>query len=382
MHTKIVALCTAVMAFSGCSRSDPQPQARTFPVTIGDVVQRDAPVYIEAIGNVQSLQVIQIRPQIGGVIREAHVGQGAYVKKGDLLYTIDQRPYQAALDLAKATLQKDEAALTLAKITVKHYEGLVQKDYVPKLNFEQYTSNVEIESAQILIDQALIDQAQINLDYCSIHSPIDGKISQYNIDPGNLVMAYDANALTTIRQITPADIHFNITQRDFVAVQKSLNAGMLKFEVILPQDQLSPRQGQIYFIDNNINLNTGTILFKGLLENEDEFFWPGEFVRVRLQLKVIADAILVADEAVQTGQAGSFVYIYQPETSTVEYRPVVKGTKVDRFVIIEKGIKTGEKVVLQGQVNLRPGAKVYLQQDTAAIMPPSASPSASVMGIP
>lgn len=373
MIRKYFGLVLMVAVLGGCSQKKAPPPP-SYPITITEAIEKSTPIYVEAIGNVYSLQTIAVRPQVSGIIEKAHVKQGQYVKKGDVLYTIDPRPYQAVLDQAKANLSKDEAALKLAKITVERYKDLVSKDYVSKLNFETYQTNVSLDEAQIEVDKALVDQAQINLDYTTITTPIDGKISQYNIDPGNLVVANDPNTLTTIREITPADIRFNITQQDFVSVQKAMHDKVLKFEVILPQDKEHPREGKIYFVDNNIDLTTGTILLRGTVENTDEFLWPGEFVRVRLQLKVYPDAILVPEEAVQIGQKGTFVYIYHPENSTVEYRPVVRGARHEKRVILEQGVKVGEKVVVTGQVNLRPDAKVYLAESKDTTKGSKASP--------
>lgn len=342
----------------GCSKSE-KPEKK-YPITLSGVVQRDVPIFIESIGNAYSLQTVEIRPQVGGIILEANVKQGQYVKKGDQLYKIDPRPFQAALEQAKGTLLKDMAALELAQITAKRYAILAEKDFISKLNYEQYTANVKSAEGQVLNDQALVEIAQINLGWCTVLAPIDGKISQYNIDPGNLVIANDANALTDLRSITPADIRFNVNQTDYIAVQQAMREGQLKFEVYLPQKPGNIRQGKIYFFDNHLDLNTGTILIKGTVPNEDEYFWPGEFVRVRLQLRMQPHALLVPEESIQYGQDGSFVYVYKPETSTVEYRPVVKGERVNKMFLIEKGVSPGEQVVTKGQVNLRPNAKVYL----------------------
>lgn len=347
--------------FVSCSKEE-QPE-RKFPVTIGNVTQRDVPIFIESIGNVYSLDTVEIRPQVGGIIVEANVKQGQYVKKGDLLYKIDPRPYQAALDQAKGTLLKDMSSLELAEITAKRYATLAEKDFISKLNYEQYQVNVKTAQGQVLNDQAAVEIAQINLDWTNVTAPIDGKISQFNIDPGNLVVANDANALTDLRSITPADIRFYVNQKDYIDVQNAMREGQLKFEVYLPQMPNKKRQGKIYFFDNHLDLNTGTILIKGTAPNEDEFFWPGEFVRVRLQLRVQQDALLVPEESIQYGQDGPFVYVYNPESSTVEYRPIVKGEKVDKLYLVEKGVKPGEKVVTKGQVNLRPNVKVYLAEE-------------------
>lgn len=349
---------TILMCILGCAKKEEPP--RKYPITVGDVVQRDVPILIEFIGNVYSLQTVEIRPQVGGIILEAYVKQGQFVKKGDLLYKIDPRPYQAALDQAKGILAKDLAALELAQVTAKRYATLVEKDFISKLNYEQYLANVKTAEGQVLTDRAVVEMAQLNLEWSTVISPIDGKISQYGIDPGNLVVANDPAALTSVRSITPADIRFSVNQNDYIAIQKAMKEGLLKFEVYLLQAPHNTRLGKIYFLDNHLDLNTGTILIKGSVLNGDEYFWPGEFVRIRLQLRIQPNALLVPEEALQYGQEGSFVYVYNSDTSTVEYRTVVKGEKFEKTYLIEKGVNAGEKVVTKGQVNLRPNASVYL----------------------
>lgn len=347
--------------FSGCSKKE--KEEIKYPVTVADVIQKDTPIFIESIGNAYSLYTVQIRPQVGGIIIDAHVKQGQVVKKGDLLYKIDPRPFQAALDQAKGALIKDQATLRLAEVTAKRYADLVQKDFISKLNYEQYVANIDTAQGQVLIDQAAVAIAQINLDWTTVLSPIDGKISQFNIDPGNLVVPNDTNALTDLRSISPADIRFYVNQTDYIAVQKAMRENQLKFEVYMPQNPDNIREGKIYFYDNHLDLSTGTILIKGTVPNEDEYFWPGEFVRVRLQLRVQPNALLVPEEAIQYGQKGSFVYVFNPETSTVDYRSIVKGERVGKMFLIENGLEPGEKVVTRGQVNLRPNAKVYLSKE-------------------
>lgn len=353
-----LALWSLLLYSSGCAKKETKPSVQSLPVVLGEVVTQDLPIFTDVIGNVYSLQVVEVRPQVQGTIEKTFVEQGQYVKKGDPLYLIDPRVYQANLDKAKATLIKDSATLKFDKIRVARYEGLVKQDYFAKLNFEQFQTSVEADQGQVLSDKADIALAQINLDWCTITSPIDGKISQFNIDVGNLVVAYDTNAITDIRQINPADIRFNINQKDFVRAQKALREGQLKFEVTLPQDLDHPREGKIYFIDNHLDLSTGTILIKGFVPNDDEAFWPGEFVRVRLQFLVEKDALLVPEEAIQVGQNGSFIYVYKPENSTVDYRQVEVGEKSGQQIEIKKGVSEGEKVVVKGQLNLKPGAKV------------------------
>lgn len=357
-------IATCILLVCGACNRKATPAGKTYPVKIGEVTQETVPIYIETTANVYSLQVVQVRPQVGGIITKAYVAQGQYVKKGDPLYLIDPRPYQAALDRAKATLEKDQASLKLAEITLERYTPLVKEEYVSKLNLDQYAANVDAGKGQVASDLADIALAEINLEWTTPRSPIDGKISQYNIDPGNLVIANDTQALTDIRQINPADIRFTINQRDFIAVQKAMTEGSFKFHVILPQEPDKPRTGEIYFIDNHLELATGSILLRGTVPNEDEFFWPGEFVRVRLEIKTIPDGILIPEAALQMGQEGPYVYIFQPETSTVDYRLVKKIQKVGDRILLENGLKVGEKVVTSGQLNLRPGSKVTIVETT------------------
>jgi len=347
----------AFLFVTGC-KSPPPKEERVFPVTLGDVVQRDTPIIVEAIGNVYSLTEVNVRPQVGGIIEKAYVKQGQYVKQGDPLFLIDPRPYQAALDTAKGNLVRDQATADFSEIRLVRFADLVTKDYFAKINYEQFTSDAQMAQGQVLADIGAVETAQINLEWTKPYSPIDGKISQYNIDPGNLVIANDPNFITTIRQIDPADIRFTINQKDFVRVQDAERSGTLKFQVLLPQKLDTPREGQIYFVDNHIDLTTGTILIKGTAPNADEFFWPGEFVRVHLQLRVEPNALLVPQEAVQVGQDGPFIYVYNPKTSRVEYRTVVRGETLDGLTLIEKGVNPSEKVVLRGQINLRPNVKV------------------------
>lgn len=365
-------LALGILTFS-CSREQSKAARKTYSVILVNPIEKDVPIYIEVYGNVYSLQSVDIRPQVGGIIQEAFVKQGQYVKKGDPLYQIDPRPYQAALEQARANLLKDYATLEFNQSVVSRYTDLLKQNFVSKLNYDQYLTNTETAHSQVLNDQAAIALAELNLEWTKPVSPIDGKISQYFIDPGNLVTANDPIALTNVRQISPADIRFYVTQKDFVHIQTSILEGMLKFEAILPQSSNSPREGEIYFIDNHIDLSTGTILIKGIVANEDEFFWPGEFVRVRLQLRIHPDALLLPQEAVSMGQEGPFVYIYKDSDQTVEYRKVIKGPTIDHMVVIENGISKVDKVVLRGQVNLRPGVKVSViaQKDTLNPAPES-----------
>lgn len=351
----------ALLLLGGCTQNERKHVDPVYPITVGKATQQDVPVFIESIGNVGSLNTALIRPQVGGIILETYVQEGQKVKKGDPLYQIDPRPYKAALEKAKAALVKDTSTLKFSEEQAKRYEDVVNKEFVSKLTFSQFLSQVDFNKGQVASDEADIALAELNLEWTIPISPTDGRVSQFLIKPGNLVVANDPNAVTDVRQITPADIEFTIIQKDFVEVQKIRQKGDLIFEAKLPQEK-GWREGKVYFIDNHVNQATGTILLKGVIPNDDEFFWPGEFVHVRLKIDELKSAILVPQEAVKFGQEGHFVYIFKPETSTVEYRKVTTGPSLGPLVAIREGIQLDDQIVLQGQNNLLPGSKVYIPE--------------------
>lgn len=361
MKKFILALLPLLLCY-GCIKKDEPIKQKSYLVELGEVVQKDVPIIIEAIGNVYPDQTAEIRSQVTGILMQAFVEEGSIVKKGDPLFQIDPRMYEASLNQAKGQILKDEAILNIAQVIEESYKKLVDKDYVAKLNYEQYVSNVEQAKGTVLVDKANIDSAALNYEWTTIRAPFDGKISQFNVDVGNLVVANDTTALTTLNTLTPADIRFYISQKDFVRVQKAMKDNALIFEVILPQDPLNPRQGSIYFIDNALNLSTGTILIKGYIDNEDQFLWSGEFINVRLRLKVDSEAILVPTDALKLGPDGPYVYVFNDKNSTVEFRLVKKGETLNEMTVIQEGLKKGDKVVTKGQLNLKNGVNVRVRE--------------------
>jgi multidrug efflux system membrane fusion protein len=244
----------------GCQRSKAPPPEHTVPVVVEEAVATDVPLFIDVIGNVYSPMTVEIRPQISGKLLSAHVNQGDDVLKGQLLYSIDPDPFQAVLDKARATLIKDEALLEYAKSTLERYKDLVKKDYVSKLNYDQYVSNFAAAKAQVESDLADIRTAEINLGYTSIFSPIDGRMSGYTVDPGNIVSPTDTNPLTTVRQITPIHVYFYLPQSDFQKVKDLPSFDQLTFDATVPGLADHEVNGRVFFVDNNINLQTGSIL--------------------------------------------------------------------------------------------------------------------------
>jgi multidrug efflux system membrane fusion protein len=354
MNKILLFLCLILVS---CSTKE---KPKTIPLTRVEAAQaeeKEVPIYITAIGNILEHSIVQVRPQVQGILLKAYVTQGQDVKAGDLLYEIDPNIYEAALEQAIGTLNKNKATLEQAKITVKRNSELVDKNYIPKLTFEQYETAVKTAEADVAIAQAEVKRAQINLNYCRITSPINGKISAFNVYPGTLVIANDPQAITEIRELDPIDVQFSIAQTEFQKMQQVQANWPLTFEATLPKEPEKKFIGKISFIDNHIDLNTGTLLLKGMLNNTDKRLWPGEFVHIRIFLKKELHALIIPESAVQIGAKGSYVYVVQSDKS-VRITPVETGAVVDRNIVILSGLKVGDTVVTNGQINLKNESRV------------------------
>lgn len=355
-------LCVMALLLSACSSVEKPKEAISFPVETGKVLQQDTPIYINAVGNVAAKFTIDVRSQITGILKEVHIKEGQDVSIGQLIYTIDPAPYQADLDKAKAQLRVDEARLKLAADKVMRYTALAEQDYISQLQFDELVTNVELSKATVDMDRALIEAAQINLDYCYIRSPVPGKISYNEKDPGNLITANAQEALTSIRQMTPALVEFTISQKDFLKLQREHQDGQTNFifNMLDTDGKEVKKEGMVYFIDNNFNLNSGSIHMRGTIDNKDYSLWPGEFGKVQLIVKTIKDALLIPLEAIQIGQKGSYVYVLKPD-NTVGSKYVKVLEKVEDFVVIEGELKKGDTVITNGQVNLHEGVHVTVK---------------------
>jgi membrane fusion protein, multidrug efflux system len=351
----------------GCSKEQPKKERPPVPVEVEEVIQKDVPIYIDAVGNIGAWYTIDIRSQVTGVLQEAHVGEGQDVKLGQLIYTIDPAPFQASLDKAKAQLREDLAGLRLAEDKALRYKDLAEQDYISQLQYDELISNVELMQAKVDLDKAQIEEARIQLEYSYIRSPVNGKISYNVLDPGNLVTANSQDKLTSIRQMDPILVDFTITQKDFLKLQHQHQGKETKFiYTMLDTDgkEIS-KEGTVYFIDNNFDLNTGTILLKGMMDNKDYSLWPGEFGKIKLIVKTVKDGVLVPHTALQIGQKGEYVFILK-EDQTVEVRNIVPVELYEGYNLVYEGIKPGEKVVTNGQINLQPGMKVQVKQEDSS----------------
>ncbi len=326
-------------------------------VAVATVESDTVPIFIETLGHFNPFNTVTIQAQVEGVLEGLYFDEGHAVESGALLFTIDPRTYQAELDKAIAILKQNEANLGFAEDKAIRYSPLVEDDFVSQLDFDEYISNVALYDAMVEENIASIDKAQIDLGYCTIVSPISGITGKRLVDPGNLIMNAGTDLLV-INQITPLFVDFSVPERDFHRVQKYYKESILKIEVRVPNTDLTT-EANLAMIDNTVNPNTGMVALRGVLENLDKEFWPGQFVRVRLILYHQENALVVPNAAINPGQEGTYVW-YVNKDSEVEVKYVELGTRFDDKIIIKKGIKVGDQVVIKGQLNLRPKAKVKI----------------------
>ena len=363
--TGILGLLFLAVFSSGCSNEkSKKPVSAPLPVTISTAIQKTVPVQLRAIGNVQAYSTVMVKSKVGGELVHVHFTEGQDVKKGDLLFTIDPRPYEAALKQAEANLQRDMAKAKSALEDARRYESLIQRQVVSPQQYEKVRSDADALEATVLADRAALENARIQLDYCSIRSPIDGRTGSLIIKQGNIIKADDIN-LVIINQITPIDVAFSIPEQFLLEIKKYMASGKLQVEALVPMNEEKPEKGVITFIDNAVDSNTGTIRLKGTFANRERKLWPGQFVNVVLTLTTEPNAIVVPSQAIQTGQEGQYVFVVKQDL-TVESRPVVAGRTIDTETVIHKGLNVDEKVVTDGQLRLYPGAKVEIKTSDSA----------------
>ncbi|HWB83633.1 MAG TPA: efflux RND transporter periplasmic adaptor subunit [Bryobacteraceae bacterium] len=357
------------------------------PVTVAVAAHRDVPVEIEVIGNVEAYSTISVKAQVGGELTHVYFKEGDYVKKGDLLFTIDPRPLEAALNQAianvardqaslgqaQANLARDEAQARYAESQATRYSQLFQGGIVSKDQAEQLRANADAVSQAVAADKAAIESAQANigaskatvenarvqLSYTNIRSPIDGRTGVLNVKQGNVVTANTVD-LMTINELRPVYVTFAVPEAQLPAIKRYMAVHQLEVRA-QPQDNAAAASvGTLTFVDNSVDMTTGTIKLKGTFQNEDRRLWPGEFVRVTLRLTTQPNAVVVPNQAIQTGQDGSFVYVVKPDR-TVESRPVKTGVRADQDMVVSEGLEAGETVVTEGQLRLAPGSRVVIR---------------------
>jgi len=360
-HAGIIAVaCSTLVMIASCKGREQMAVKPPVPVAVGAVTQKAVPVQIAVIGNVEPSSTVAVKAQVGGTLTRVHFTEGQDVMKGDLLFTIDPRPYEAALRQAEANLARSTAQFDNARAEEKRYAELVKKGYVSQTQYEQVRTNAAALEATVFADKALVENAKLNLSYCTIRSPFTGRTGSLLVYEGNLIKANADTPMVTINQIQPVNVSFAVPEDNLPEIKSYMAGGALKVEAFLSKGDKNPAEGRLAFIENIVDTATGTIKLKGAFDNGDRRLWPGQFVFVVLTLTVQNNAVVVPAQAVQTGQQGSFVFIVKDDL-TVEVRPVVISRTSGQESVIEKGLMPGDNVVTDGQVRLMPGAKVEIK---------------------
>lgn len=393
-------LVASFSSLAGCVNKAQQNFERPpAPVTVAPAVAQDVSTYLDALGKIVARETVAIQPQVSGRIMKIHFTDGANVRKGQLLFTIDPRPFEANLKQAQANLARDgalkkQAEANLARelarekwglTQVERYRTLVEQGVVPREQYQQLRAdydtlkaNTEAARAAVRsadetmkVDNAAIETAKVQLSYCYIHSPIDGRAGQRLVDVGNVVNpggsgggesnGIPTNALLVIERLNPIYADFTISQNNLAAVQQQMRSGTLKTEVRLPDTPDDGVFGQLTFVDNAVQNETGQVTLRATLPNPDQRFWPGRFVNVRLVLSTVQSAVLVPVSAPQMSANGSYVYVVKAD-STAEQRPVSLGQRQGDLIVVEKGVQAGEQIVTDGQLGVTPGGKVVIAQ--------------------
>ncbi len=357
--TRSLAAATAALSLAGCAK----PAAPVKPpvaVTMGVAETGEAPYVVAANGVVEPLQSVAIQSQVGGVLTRVHFTEGDEVTQGQVLFSIDARPYAAALAQAEALLARDIAQAENAKRDAERFAALVAKDYVTKSQADQSAANAAALAAAVNADRATVQTQRLNLDNATIRAPISGKTGSLLVRAGNLVRPGAEPPLVVINQIRPILVRFAIPDREFPLVQQYASGKRLPARAIHSTGDGSAAVGSLSFVDNGVDSTTGTVLLKARFDNADRTLWPGQFVRVELELFRQSSAVLVPAPAVQVGQNGAFVFTLDEQGKAV-LRPVTAGRTIGDRTVIEQGLKAGERVVIDGQGKLAPGSKVSVK---------------------
>ena len=399
--TSILALALGGCANSGATAAKPDAPGGSgsgrgggrrgdviVPVTVAKASTRDVPVEVQVIGNVEAYSTITVKALVGGQLTTVHFKEGDFVRKGEKLFDIDPRPLEAAYNQAVANIARDQASLLQAQANLardeanakyqdsqaKRYGELFTAGVISKDQAEQLRASADAGAQAVNADKAAIasaranigasqataENAKVQLSYTSIYSPIDGRTGNLTVKQGNVVTANNMDMMT-INQVEPIYVTFSVPEAQLPAIKKYMALGTLSVRS-RPQDAdtADEETGKLTFVDNTVDITTGTIKLKGTFPNTDHKLWPGQFVRVTLRLTTQQNAVVVPNQAIQTGQTGAFVYVVKDD-KTVETRPVVSGARVGQDMVVNQGLSVGETVVIEGQLRLAPGSKVVVR---------------------
>ena len=364
-QASIILTClVAVLFLVACTAKKEKPKVKpAVPVKVAEALQKDVPVQLKAIGNIEAYTSVAIKSQVSGQIARIHFTEGSDVEKGALLVSVDPEPFQAALSQFEAALSKDQALAKFASEQASRYEGLLKEGIVTHDQYDLLLSNAESLASAVVADRSAIKSAKIQLDYCSIRSPISGRTGTIALQPGNLVKANDL-PIVTVNQLSPIYVTFSLPEKRLAEIKRGMAAGNLQIEAFIPNEPRNTEVGTISFLDNAVNPATGTIKLKGIFANKSHKLWPGQFTDVLLTLASRQNAVVIPTSAIQTGQQGEFVYVVKPD-NTVEMRQVTSAAVTGEESVVDKGLAAGETVVTDGQLRLTPGAVVEAKEKPA-----------------
>lgn len=352
---------------AGKSVSNGSRKEIAVPVTVSVVENKAVPVQVPGVGNVQAYSTVAIKSQVEGVLTSVHFKEGEAVREGDLLFTIDPRPFEAQLNQAKANLARDEIQLDNAERQVERNASVVEKGYVSRDQYDQLVANAAALKAIVQADRAAVENAELKLKYCYIRSPINGYTGQLKVHQGNLVKANDNdNPMVIINQVSPIFVTFFVPERYLPEIKSYMGSGQLCVDVSAQGANPRSVRGDLCFVDNAVNQSAGTIRLKAVFGNEEKLLWPGQFVDVLLTLTSEERATVIPSRAVQMGQEGAYVFVVKPDL-TAEYRPIRVGRMQGDEIVVEEGLTAEEKVVTDGQLRLGPGFKVKIVESTEQV---------------
>ncbi len=359
------AALAAALVIAGCGSpaSTQRPGAAPVPVTVGQVVRKTMPLGFRAIGHVEAIETVAVKARIGGALQRILFAEGDTVEAGSTLFVIDPRPYEAVLRRAEAQLARDQAMLDKAESDVKRYADLVAQDYVTKEQYDQITANAASLRAAVDSDQAAIESARLDLDYCTITAPVTGRTGALGVKVGDLVKANADAGMVTINRTRPIYVSFPVPAQRLPEVLAH-RGNRIEVAATLPGEAAPAATGELTFIDNAVDTSTSTILLKATFPNADERLWPGQFVDVVVTLGEQPDRVVCPTAAVGTGQQGQYVFVVKDD-KTVEQRPVQVDRMDERDAVIADGLSGGETVVTDGQLRLVPGATIQVKQASA-----------------
>jgi multidrug efflux system membrane fusion protein len=360
----LVTACLGALTAGCVSKTDATaPPMMAAPVKVAKATKRTVPVSLTAIGTGEAYSTVSLKSQVNGSLDAVHFTQGDFVTKGELLFTLDARPFQAEVAQAEATLAKDKAQLALAETESDRYQKLFEAGVTPKEQFDQQKSSAAAQAATVQADQAALEQYKLQLQYCSIYSPIDGRTGALGATPGNLVTAGNLPVLVVIDQVTPLYIDFAVPEQYLGEIKKFMARGKLPVAATAYGETAS-QTGSLSFVDNSVDNTTGTIKLKATFPNPDHQLWPGQYSTVTLQLSEDEDATIIPSAAVQSGQNGDYIFVVKPD-STAEQRTVKTVRTIGTDTVIASGVVPGETVVTDGQLRLIPGIKVQVTSPAA-----------------